>query len=372
MRSATPDFVNCIIGGGVVGLAIGARIAKRGVPSVIIERHAQVGQETSSRNSEVMHAGLYYKPDSLKTKLCIKGNRMLYEFCKEHNVPCKNVGKWIVAQVEKQRSYLNKLHEHCSKVGVPTRFVGQDELEDKEPDVRANSAVLESPNTGIIDSHTLMQTLLGQYEDAGGDLALQCTVSSISRTDHGYEISTSSKNGLDQSSFTAERVINAAGLGACHIANTVLPIEKHIPSYYTKGTYFSYSASHPKPSRLIYPCPEENFAGLGTHLTMDLSGRIRFGPDIEWTKDPTDLVAQESRLSGAYEAIKKYLPGIDRDALAPDYCGMRPKLTPQGTQDFVIRNEQGLPGWINLLGIESPGLTSCLAIAEYVEELIKS
>lgn len=368
MSKAALDFRHCIIGGGAVGLAIAARLAKTGAPCVLLERNGNIGEETSARNSEVIHAGLYYPKRSLKTRLCIEGNELLYEFCKNHYVPFQKTGKWIVAQNADQMKYLENMHTHASALGVPTRFVPTDEVKSEEPDVRAAAGVLESPNTGIFDSHTFMTNLRGVFEDNGGDVALRTNVRRIDEVDEGYRVSATTGEG-DDFNFSTTNVINSAGHGAADIANLVLPKERHVKAFYAKGTYFSYGASSPKCKRLIYPCPEKNLEGLGSHLTLDLGGRLRFGPNVEWTNDPNDLTATDYHLNDMFDAVQRYLPNIVREALSPDYCGIRPKLRPKGSgfQDFVIRREDGLPGWINLLGIESPGLTSALSIARYVE-----
>ncbi|KAG4252713.1 hypothetical protein FPRO06_03694 [Fusarium proliferatum] len=288
--AARADFTHAVIGGGVVGLAVARQLAQRDDTStVLIERHNAIGTETSSRNSEVIHAGIYYGPSSLKAKLCIRGKNLLYELCEKHDIGHRRTGKWIVAQNDAQRDTLEKIH----------------------------------------------------------------------------------------SLITAETLINAAGLGAAVIHNMIVPSEKRQELYYAKGNYFSYSASQPKISRLIYPVPEPGIAGLGTHLTLDLAGRLRFGPDVEWIDDPNDLAVNAARLPQAITEIQRYLPGIDASALVADYAGIRPKLAGQeavlkgkGFHDFIIRKEEGYEGWVNLLGIESPGLTSSLAIAEMVQELL--
>ncbi|KAF2265959.1 FAD dependent oxidoreductase [Lojkania enalia] len=373
------DFTHAIIGGGVVGLAIARRLQERdGVSTVMIEKHGSVGQETSSRNSEVIHAGLYYGPDSLKTKLCLKGKEMLYETCKRYHIPHRNCGKWIVAQDELQKGEIEKVHNFASSIGVPTRFLSPKEAKSREPDVRCEAGVLESPTTGIVDSHSLMQFLEGAFEDKGGICAFHSSVTSVQSLDTGaggWEITTSSDG--EEVAITAETLINSAGLAAVAISNMILPPERHRQAFYAKGSYFSYSASRPKPNTLVYPAPVPGHGGLGTHLTLDMSGRIRFGPDVEWVDDPTDYRVNDKNLQAALDDIQSYLPGIDRSAIGLDYVGIRPKLgrlgavaSVKGFQDFYIEKEEGFDGFVNLLGIESPGLTSSLAIAEEVERLL--
>lgn len=247
--------------------------------------------------------------------------------------------------------------------------------------MRATCA-LESPTTGIVDSHGLMMCLMGLFEDAGGTVALNSPVVNITPLgdkpgSSGWEIQVRDPSTGETSSITAETLINAAGLGAAAIHNMIVPASQHKRLYYAKGNYFSYASSHPRPSRLIYPAPEPGAGGLGTHLTLDLGGRVRFGPDVEWVDDPDNVAVNGARLAEAVGEIKKYLPGIDESCLEPDYAGIRPKLMDRqavlegkGFNDFLIRREEGYEGWVNLLGIESPGLTSALAIAEKVEEIM--
>ncbi|KAH7128779.1 FAD dependent oxidoreductase [Dendryphion nanum] len=374
------DFTHAVIGAGVVGLAIARKLqARDGVSTLLIEKHGSVGTETSSRNSEVIHAGLYYGADSLKTKLCIKGKDMLYDLCKKYDIPHNNCGKWVVAQDAEQYAAIEKVHEFSSTVGVPTRFLSKEEAKRREPSVRAEAGVLESPTTGIVDSHSLMQFLEGDFEDKGGIIAFQSPVTRISPIDHGkggWEITTTTPNG-EESTITTEALINSAGLAAIHISNMILPKERHREPFYAKGSYFSYSLSSPKPKTLIYPAPVPGHGGLGTHLTLDMGGRIRFGPDVEWTSDPNDYSPNAKNLIAALDDIQTYLPGIDRNAIGLDYVGIRPKLgrlgavaSGKGFQDFWIKKEEGFEGFVNLLGIESPGLTSCLAVADEVDRLL--
>lgn len=270
-----------------------------------------------------------------------------------------------------------KLHEHARALGIPTRLVGSDEAQRREPEVRALAGILESESTGIVDSHSLMVYLQGEFEDKGGDAAFLTSVSGIEKVDDGYKITATSGDGSETSSITAETVINSAGNFAFHVNNMLLPEDRHRIPLYAKGTYFSYSASHPKTSVLVYPVTLPGHGGLGTHLTLDLGGRLRFGPDVEWIDDPHDLKPSPARLQQAIPEIKAYLPNVNPEAIDLDYCGIRPKLgrggvlnTGKGFQDFLIQEEEGFPGFVNLLGIESPGLTSSLAIAEMVEGIL--
>ncbi|KAK5998488.1 L-2-hydroxyglutarate dehydrogenase [Cladobotryum mycophilum] len=360
--AARADFTHVVIGGGVVGLAVARQLSLRSSTStLLLERHPALGTETSSRNSEVIHAGIYYPPSSLKTRLCIRGRALLYELCGRYGLPHRRTGKWIVAQNGAQREALEGIWRVCDReIGVEMRWVGEREVEREGEGVRALGGVLESPTTGIVDSHGVMGCLHGLFEEAGGVVALSSPVKAIRplrNGSSGWELDVADGQTGETSTITTETIINSAGLGS--------------------GNYFSYSAPSPRISRLIYPAPEPGAGGLGTHLTLDMGGRIRFGPDVEWVEDANDLAVNSSRLSEAVDEIHKYLPGVDARALVPDYAGIRPKLLKKGAvaagkgfQDFIIRKEEGYEGWVNLLGIESPGLTSSLAIAEMVEELL--
>ena len=379
------DFTHAVVGGGVVGLAIARKLQSRpSASTVLIEKHSAAGTETSSRNSEVIHAGLYYGPSSLKTKLCLRGKQLLYELCAKHGIPHRNTGKWIVAQDASQMGALEQIHDFAKSIDVPTRFLSKNEASTREPDVRAEAGVLESASTGIVDSHSLMQYLEGDFETSGGICAFNSPVTRITPIDAGrggWEISTTTAttndgDDDDTTSITAETLINAAGLHAVALSNSILPADRQKKAFYAKGSYFSYAASRPRVNTLIYPAPVPGHAGLGTHLTLDLSGRIRFGPDVQWTDSPSDYAPNTASLPAAIADIKLYLPRVDPTAIAPDYVGIRPKLGKLAAtsgpdfQDFYIVREQGFEAWVNLLAIESPGLTSCLAIAEEVERLL--
>lgn len=350
----------------------------------------------------MIHAGLYYGHDTLKTKLCVQGKQMMYDYCQRRNVPHMNCGKWIVAQTDDQLHALTGVHDFAKEIDVPIRWIGPEEAQRREPDVRCQAGALESPSTGIVDSHTFMQALHADFEEAGGDTALASPVTRIEppTPDAGtsdWRIWTAPPTSTpptpssptpatpphndddDNSVVTASTVINSAGLYACAINNMILPASRHRKPYYAKGTYYSYPKSTPKPSTLIYPAPVPGHAGLGTHLTLDMAGRVRFGPDVEWVTSPTDLApsGDSQRFAAALQDIQSYLPGIDVEAVALDYAGIRPKLAPQGSvtsgkgfNDFYIVKEEGVPGFVNLLGMESPGLTSSLAVAERVWEML--
>ncbi|KIV97958.1 hypothetical protein PV10_01653 [Exophiala mesophila] len=395
-RSNKSDFTHAVIGGGAVGLAIARQLAKRsGTSTVLIEQHGTAGTETSSRNSEVIHAGLYYGPDSLKTQLCIRGKHLLYELAEKHQIPFRATKKWVLAQDAQQMEQLDLLHKFSKTIDVPTQFLTREQIATQEDDVRAEGGVLESPTTGIIDSHAYMTYLEGDLQELEGEVIYNTRVTGLEAIGpgggdsgdgkHGYRISTRTRDQSNQSdgddvSITVDTVINSGGLGAISISNMLLPPERHRTPFYAKGTYFSYAASHPKPQTLLYPAPVPGLGGLGTHLTLDMAGRVRFGPDVEWVDDPTDLSPSPARLDAAVEMIRSYLPGIQRDAIDLDYCGIRPKLSKgssgtfgkdgTGFEDFYIVHEDGFQGFVNLLGIESPGLTASLAIAEKVDAML--
>ena len=392
--SSTPnryaDFTHAVIGAGAVGLAIARRLQKvDGAQVVLIEKHGMVGSETSSRNSEVIHAGIYYGKDTLKTNLCIQGRQQLYKLCEEYEIPHMNCGKWLVAQDSEQMDALQSVYEHAKDIGVPMRFISKDEAGRREPAVRAEAGALESSTTGIVDSHSFMQFLQGDFEEAGGVTALASPVSHIEAPSNGggeveWKIWTSPEGASgkqdEDNAITASTLINSAGLFACQINNMVVPPDRHRTPYYAKGTYYSYSKSSPKTSTLVYPAPIPGHGGLGTHLTLDMGGRVRFGPDVEWIDDPNDYSpnVDEQKFKAAIEDIEQYFPHLDEASVAVDYCGIRPKLGKAGAQntgkggfiDFYIEKEKDIDGFINLLGIESPGLTSSLAIADYVHDLL--
>lgn len=324
----------------------------------------------------------------------------MYALCEKEKIPHMNCGKWIVAQTDAQLGETQKVHDFAKSMDIPIRYISKEEAQRREPDVRAEAGVLESPTTGIVDSHSLMQFLQGDFENSGGTLALNSPVTRIqppSSNTSDWKIWTATDTSEptpssptpqhpsqspaddDENSITAETVINSAGLYAPAINNMILPSSHHVTPFYAKGTYFSYSKSHPKPSTLIYPAPTPGLGGLGTHLTLDMAGQIRFGPDVEWVDSPNDLAPtpNSERFAAALEEIKSFLPGIDESAVGLGYAGIRPKLwkggsatSGKGFQDFYIKEEEEVKGFVNLLGIESPGLTSCLAVGEEVWRLL--
>lgn len=423
---AVVDFL--VVGGGVVGLAVAQRLSERfpRKSTYLVERHPHAGEETSSRNSEVVHAGLYYPPESLKTQLCLRGRHLMYERCDRYNIPYRKTGKLVVAH-EHQRAYVESLFakarqlpwpKHSPPHGaedqvLPVSLISGAQARELEPDLSPDiAAALWSPETGIVDSHSVMESLEKDIsESEGGELVFSTRVVRVdpykseetSRFDSekGWVVQTVTENAEQGDSLLARTLINASGLSANLIPNSLLPEVSRIPMFFGRGSYAAYSGPGiSRINRLIYPCPETGpnkhaFQSLGTHLTLDLQGKVRFGPDLEWISPPSQVDASEydsneenadfwrkhlkpsdSRLEEMHRAVAEYLPGVSFEGFRPDYVGIRPKLVLSGFQDFTIRkdyadgSERGL--MVSLMGIESPGLTSSLAIAEHVDDIIKS
>ena len=364
-----------IIGAGVIGLAIAEALAAGNRQVVLMEKNDSYGKETSSRNSEVIHAGIYYSAAFLKSRLCLSGNRRLYEWCTEKKVPHHRLGKLIVATTDAEYAELERIKTLAEGNGVEgITFLGKSQVRTMEPAVAAKGALF-SPATGIVDTHKLMQSLLLSAEEKGAILVRRSEVTAIHFDGRAYDLEI---NGGEYT-VAAKTVINSAGLYADHIA-ALAGFDIDARGYRLKpckGNYFT-AAPAPKLSHLIYPVPMKNNVGLGIHATLDLAGRVRFGPDSRYLAPGPppdfDYAVDEDRKDAFYESIHHYLPGIRPDDLHPDMSGIRPKLQGPGDppMDFVIREEgaAGLPGFVNLIGMESPGLTSCLAIAEYVKEII--
>lgn len=358
-----------VIGAGVVGLAIGRALARSGREVIVLERNSAIGAETSSRNSEVVHAGIYYTPGSLKAHLCVRGRELLYRYCDAKGIGHRRCGKLIVAVTDDQAARLETLETTARANGVhDLRWVEHAELRDLEPAVVGSRALL-SPSTGIVDSHGLMLALQGDLEEAGGYVALRTEVTSGRYDEHGIRLVISSDD--ETTELDAGLVVNAAGLYAVKVAQTIDGLAgRDIPRmHYAKGNYFMYQGRSPF-RHLVYPIPEEG--GLGIHATLDLAGRTRFGPDVEWC-DAADYTLDPGRGDSFYAAIRRYWPQLEDGALAPAYVGVRPKLSGPGESpaDFVVDVVAGERAkLVNLFGIESPGLTSALAFGEYVLERI--
>jgi L-2-hydroxyglutarate oxidase LhgO len=363
------DSVECVVvGAGVVGLAVARRLAGEGREVIVLETEGEIGTVTSSRNSEVIHAGIYYPRDSLMARFCVDGRKALYRYCDEHGVPYRNCGKLIVAANEEERGRLASIAERARVNGVlDMKTLSEDEARALEPAVNCVGALL-SPSTGIIDSHAYMLSLRGNAEASGALFAFHAPLERV-RADHGQLVL--NVGGEAPMTIGCRLLVNAAGHGAPAVAGTIdaMPAN-HVPKpYLAKGNYFSCAARAPF-SRLIYPVPVPG--GLGVHLTLDMGGLARFGPDVEWI-DRFDYTVDPARAEQFYPAIRKYWPGLPDGSLVPAYAGIRPKIVPPATatQDFMIEGprDHGIAGVINLFGIESPGLTSSLAIADHVFEL---
>jgi len=358
-----------VIGAGVVGLACARGAALAGHEVIVAEATGGIGNGVSSRNSEVIHAGMYYPTGSLRAKHCVRGRRMLYEFLASHGVPHKKVGKLIVATDEKQTAKLEGIYRQGQINGVEgLELLGGNAARAMEPALFCVAAML-SPETGIIDSHGFMLALEGDLEDRGGMIAFNTTIERLTPTPSGWQVRF---GGAEAGTFTVDAVINSAGLGAQGVARAT---DGYLPArvprlVLAKGNYFGF-AGRPAFSHLIYPAPVEG--GLGTHVTLDMAGRMRFGPDVEWIESESYIV-DPKRSESFYASIRTYFPDLPDDSLVPDYCGIRPKLTGKGepAADFMIDGpaEHGLPRLVHLFGIESPGLTSSLSMAEDVTRLL--
>lgn len=350
-----------VIGAGVVGLAAARALAQSGREVVILEREALIGSGTSARNSEVIHAGIYYPTGSLKARVCVAGKAALYRYAAERHIPHARCGKLIVAAEGDDPARLAALKAKAAENGVDDlTLLNADEVAALEPALATTGALL-SPSSGIVDSHALMLSLLGEAEEAGAMLALETPVESAVPGAAGFEVVT---GGAEPMRLAAREVVNAAGHGAFAAGAAFgAPVR---PEMLAKGNYFALEGAAPF-SRLIYPLPEA--VGLGVHATLDLQGRVKFGPDVEWVAEESYEV-DPARAEGFYVSIRRYWPGLPEGSLRPDYAGIRPKLVGPGAPlpDFMIAGPEshGVPGYVGLYGIESPGLTSCLALAEEV------
>jgi L-2-hydroxyglutarate oxidase LhgO len=359
-----------VVGAGVVGLAAARVFAASGRQTLVLEQHAHIGREISSRNSGVIHSGIYYPADSLKARLCVEGRHLLYEYCEQRGIAHARCGKLIVAQTN-QVGALRALEARGVANGVSDlQWLDASHVRELEPELHC-AAALHSPSTGIVDPHELMTALLGDLESHGGVLAANSKVERMRPLRDGIELTIGS--GSEASTLVARTAINATGLGSVAMTRRIegYPITAIPQAYFAKGNYFACSGRPFR--RLVYPMPNE--AGLGIHATIDLNGGTRFGPDVEWT-DSLSYDVDPALASGFDQSIREYWPALDDGALQPAYAGIRPKLVGPGqpASDFVIAGpgEHGIPGLINLLGIESPGLTAALALGEYLHHAART
>ena len=363
-----------IIGAGIVGLAIAAQLSGKGRDVYVLEKNKSHGLETSSRNSGVIHAGIYYPEGSLKARLCVDGNKLLYELCEKHAIPHKKIGKLIVASDDKETEKLHVLLDNGNKNGVTDlRLLSASEVKKLEPNIKAAAAIL-SPSTGIIDVHAAMDCFCHKAKRNGAIIAYGSEVIGIEKAGGGYKITMRESGG--NFSFTTRILINCAGLDCDKIAGLEgIDVDKAgYRLHFSKGEYFWVGhGKNTMVSRLVYPVPPGAGGGLGVHVTLDLQGRMRLGPNAYYV-DKIDYTVDPGHKRQFYESAARFLPFIEYDDIEPDMAGIRPKI--EGSQndfrDFIIRHEhdKGLPGIINLIGIESPGLTASPAIAKYVENIL--
>ena len=356
-----------VIGAGAVGLAVARQMARAGHDVVILEKNSHIGMETSARNSEVIHAGIYYPPGSLKARLCIRGKALLYEFCTDHGVPHRPIGKLIVGHAG-QEAQIAAIATAATDNDVEIRPLARRDIAALEPQVAADLGLL-SPSTGIVDSHQYMLALLGDLT-----LVRDAAVTQIRQGGDGWQLTVRSDD--EDIALETRMIVNAAGLWAQSVAHRIEGLENVPPRFLAKGNYAGLSVKSPF-SHLVYPVPEPG--GLGVHVTLDMGGRARFGPDVEWLDDPNpaaiDYTVSPGIAAKFTPLIARWWPGIREDMLTPDYAGVRPKLVGAGAPNADFRIDgpavHGLPGLVNLFGIESPGLTASLAIAEHVEALLQ-
>jgi L-2-hydroxyglutarate oxidase LhgO len=367
------DFEIVVIGAGVVGLAIAARLSEKHKNLVIVEKNEKYGMETSSRNSEVIHAGIYYKPGSLKATLCVEGREELYAICRKHNVGHKQIGKLITGTNDSEMKILESTYLNGTKNGVPLEMLSKEQTLKLEPNIKTVGAIF-SPTTGIVSAHELMDCYYHIAVSNGVTVQHHCEVVGIEKRGGEYAITVS--EGGQRSAFTSERVINSAGLYSDRVAQMAgIDIDKAgYRMVFAKGSYFSVASSKSKlVSRLVYPVPHKET--LGVHVVLDLGGRLRMGPDTEYMNElNTDYSVAESKRKVFAESVRQIVPAIADDDLSPDISGIRPKLQRKGEDEkdwiMVHEKERGLEGFYNLIGMESPALTASAAIAKYVARLI--
>jgi L-2-hydroxyglutarate oxidase LhgO len=366
-----------IIGAGVIGLAIAEKISEEHKNVFLIEKHLTFGQETSSRNSEVIHAGIYYTKDSLKSRLCVEGKWLLYDYCKKYEIPYKNCGKLIVATSEAEIAVIEGIRQTAIINGVGDLVVMEkDQIAELEPNITALRALF-SPSTGIVDSHSLMKRYETNAINNGCQIVYGSEVTGIRQITGGYEITL--LDGDNQVySFTSAKVINSAGLTADKISEMPGIVDESLKIMFCKGEYFRINPPKNRLiNRLVYPVPHKNMEGIGIHITIDMGGGVKLGPDVKYLESNIyDYKLTASKQEAFYLSAKKFLPFLEYDDIAPEMAGIRPKIQKEGEplKDFYIMEEsrRGYPGFINLIGMESPGLTSSISIAKYVNGLINN
>ncbi|QBY06088.1 NAD(P)/FAD-dependent oxidoreductase [Thalassotalea sp. HSM 43] len=372
------ELPTVVVGAGVIGIAIARELAMAGKQVIILEQTESFGTQVSSRNSGVIHAGLYYSTNSLKAQLCVRGKQLLYDYCQQRHIQHKRIGKLVVATNQQDMVKLDRLTSQGMVNGVTDlNIIRSEQIKELEPNITAIAA-LHSPSTGIIDVHDLLVNLLSDVERHDGIIAYHSRVESVEKTKQGFLMHISVKDELSDTyedyPLECQQLVNAAGLGAQSLARTITDFPQSlIPNQFlAKGNYFALEGKSPF-NHLIYPLP--NSAGLGAHSLVDFQGRVRFGPDVEWV-DHINYDVSEDRKAMFIEQIQRYYPALDPSKLHADFAGIRPKIVgpDTGTTDFMIQSEteHGFAGLVNLFGIESPGLTSSLAIAEYCKNLLLS
>jgi L-2-hydroxyglutarate oxidase LhgO len=364
-----------IIGAGVVGLAIAEKVSEEHKNVFLIEKHLSFGQETSSRNSEVIHAGIYYTRGSLKSVLCVEGKQLLYDYCRRYDVPFNNCGKLIVATSEEEIAVIEGIRQTAIKNGVDDLLVlDRDKIAELEPNIFALKA-LYSPSTGIVDSHSLMKQYETNSVNNGCQIVYGSEVTGIRQIKGGYEIILLDSD-KQSYAFTTTTVINSAGLTSDKISEMIGITDENLKILFCKGEYFRINPPKNRLiKRLVYPVPHPNMEGIGIHVTIDMGGGVKLGPDVKYLESNIyDYKLTASKQEAFFNSAKKFLPFLEFDDIAPEMAGIRPKIQKPGEplRDFYIMEEshRGYPGFINLIGIESPGLTSSIAIAKYVEKLI--
>jgi L-2-hydroxyglutarate oxidase LhgO len=364
-----------IIGAGVIGLAIAEEMSKEYKNVFLLEKNPSFGQETSSRNSEVIHAGIYYTKDSLKARLCIEGKNVLYDYCRKYEVPFNNCGKLIVATTKEEIAVIEGIRQTALKNGVELEVYDRDRIAEIEPNIFALKALF-SPSTGIVDSHALMKRYETNAINNGCQVVYGSEVTGIEHLNDGYKIKLLDSDKKNYS-FTSGIVINSAGLTSDKVSEMVGIRDEKLKIMFCKGEYFRVNPPKNKLiNRLVYPVPHHNMEGIGIHVTIDMGGGVKLGPDVKYLDSNVyDYKLTPSKQEAFFLSAKKFLPFLEYDDLAPEMAGIRPKIQKPGDplQDFYIREEsgRGFPGFINLIGMESPGLTSSIAIATYVKSLVR-